>query len=390
MSAAVPDDAPDRRALKSVAVQFFANGATYATIIPRLPEIREQVDISISTLGLVLTVGSIASLIGSVFAGRVTAHIGSRRVMIFGGVMSVAFLPIIGFATSPIVLALALFGLLFFDIFIDVAMNVQGSALSARRHTPVMNRLHGLWSLGTVAGGLLTVILLRNEVSTEVQLTAVAIVLIGALLFVAPGLLHRDDAPELDDQAADARLHFGRVGVASVLLGVGGAMAMAIEVTNGDWASFRLGEDLGASAGVAGAAFLAFTAGMTAGRLSGDWVQVRVGPVRLIRLATAVMAVGAVLALLISSVPVSLVGFLVSGLGTSVLFPQLYDRAARAPGPPGSGFAFMLVGQRGAGVATPILVGALADTEMFGVGQAMAIVVLPAIAIVYATTLAAP
>lgn len=390
MNAAVHDDAVDRRALKSVAVQFFANGATYATIIPRLPEIREQVDISIGALGLVLTIGSIASLIGSVFAGRVTARLGSRRVMIVGGVMAVAFLPIIGFATSPIVLAIALFCLLFFDIFIDVAMNVQGSALSARRHTPVMNRLHGLWSLGTVAGGLLTVILLRNGVSTEVQLTAVAVVLIAALLFVAPGLLHRDDAPELDEQAADARLHFGRVSTMSVLLAVGGAMAMAIEVTNGDWAAFRLGEDLGASAGVAGVAFLAFTAGMTAGRLSGDWVQVRVGPVRLIRLATAVMAAGGVLALLVPSVPVSLVGFLVSGLGTSVMFPQLYDRAARAPGPPGSGFAFMLVGQRGAGVVTPIVVGALADTAAFGVGQAMAIVVLPAIAIVFATTLAGP
>ena len=126
MNAAVHDDAIDRRALKSVAVQFFANGATYATIIPRLPEIREQVDISISTLGLVLTVGSIASLIGSAFAGRVTARIGSRRVMIFGGVMSVAFPPIIGFATSPIVLALALFGLLFFDIVIDVATPMIG------------------------------------------------------------------------------------------------------------------------------------------------------------------------------------------------------------------------------------------------------------------------
>jgi fucose permease len=387
VSTAVDDDAIDRRALKSVAVQFFANGATYATIVPRLPEIREQVGISIGALGLVLTFGSIASLIGSVFAGRVTAHIGSRRVMIYGGVMSVAFLPVIGFATSPIVLAGALFGLLFFDIFIDVAMNVQGSALSARRHTPVMNRLHGLWSLGTVAGGLLTVILLRNDVSTEVQLTVVAAVLIAALLFVAPGLLHRDDAPELDEHAADARLHFGRVSTMSVLLGVGGAMAMAIEVTNGDWATFRLGEDLGASAGVAGVAFLAFTAGMTAGRLSGDWVQVRVGPVRLIRLATMVMAVGGVLALLVPSVPVSLVGFLVSGLGTSVMFPQLYDRAARAPGPPGSGFAFMLVGQRGAGVVTPVVVGSLADTAVLGVGEAMAIVVLPAVAIVFATTL---
>lgn len=389
MSAPVHDDALDRRALKSVAVQFFANGATYATVVPRLPEIREQVDISIGTLGLVLTIGSIASLIGSVFAGRVTARIGSRRVMIYGAIMSIGFLPVIGFSSSPIVLAGALFGLLFFDIFIDVAMNVQGSALSARRHTPVMNRLHGLWSLGSVAGGLLTVVLLRNGVSTATHLTVVAAILIAALLFIAPGLLRSNDTPEVDEQAADTRMHFGRVSAASMLLAVGGAMAMAIEITNGDWASFRLGEDLDASPGVAGAAFLAFTAGMTTGRLSGDWVQVRAGSVRLIRLATLLMGIGALLAMLVPSIPVALVGFAVGGLGTSVLFPQLYDRAARAPGPPGSGFAFMLVGQRGAGVLIPVLVGGLADTEALGVGQAMAIIVLPAVAIVFATTLVA-
>jgi fucose permease len=384
------DEAVDRRALKSVGVQFFANGATYATIIPRLPEIRDQVGISIGTLGLVLTVASVASLIGSVFAGRVTARIGSRRVMIYGATLSIAFLPIIGFATSAVVLAIALFGLLFFDIFIDVAMNVQGSALSARRHTPVMNRLHGLWSLGTVAGGVLTVVLLRAGVSTEVQLTFVALALIASLLFVAPGLLHRDEAPELDEQAAaiEGRTHLGRLDIAAMLLAVGGATAMAIEITNGDWSSFRLVDDLGASPGVAGLAFLAFTGGMTIGRLSGDWVQVRVGPVRLIRISTVVMAVGAVFAMLVPSVPVAIVGFLIGGLGTSVLFPQLYDRAARAPGPPGSGFAFMLVGQRGAGVVTPLIVGALANSSAFGVGQAMAIVVLPSILAMFLTTLA--
>jgi MFS family permease len=390
MTADTHDEAVDRRALRSVGVQFFANGATYATIIPRLPEIRDQVGISIGTLGLVLTVASVASLIGSAFAGRVTARIGSRRVMIYGAAMSIGFLPIIGFATSAVVLAVALFGLLFFDIFIDVAMNVQGSALSARRHTPVMNRLHGVWSLGTVAGGLLTVVLLRAGVSTEVQLTVVAVVLIGSLMFVAPGLLHRDEAPELADEVAviEGRTHLGRVDIAAMFLAVGGAAAMAVEITNGDWSSFRLGDDLGAAPGVAGLAFLAFTGGMTIGRLGGDWVQVRVGPVRLIRISTGVMGLGAVLAMLVPSVPVAIVGFLIGGLGTSVLFPQLYDRAARAPGPPGSGFAFMLVGQRGAGVLTPLLVGALANSSTFGVGQAMAIVVLPSILAMFLTTLA--
>jgi hypothetical protein len=50
----------------------------------------------------------------------------------------------------------------------------------------------------------------------------------------------------------------------------------------------------------------------------------------------------------------------------------------------------MLVGQRAAGVLTPFVVGALADTAALGVGQAMAVVVLPAIGIVFLTTLVDP
>jgi fucose permease len=309
--------------------------------------------------------------------------------MIYGAACSIAFLPLIGFATGPVVLVAALFGLLFFDIFIDVAMNVQGSALSARRHTPVMNRLHGLWSLGSVTGGVVTVLTLRAGVSTPVHLTTVAVLLVIALAFVAPGLLRRDEAPELAEAAAAAgsppmRRPFG---AASLLLAVGGAMAMAIEVTNGDWASFRLGDDLGAQPGLAGFAFLTFTTGMTIGRLGGDWLQVRVGPTNLVRLSAVIAGSGSMVATLIPNVAVSIAGFLIAGLGTSVLFPQLYDRAARSPGPPGSGFASMLIGQRGAGLAAPLVVGWLADTDAFDVGQAMAVVTLPAALIVLLTTL---
>jgi fucose permease len=381
-------DAVDRRALRSVAVQFFANGTVYATVIPRLPDIRERVDISIGTLGLVLTLGSVASLVGSLLTGRVIARFGSRRVMIYGAASSIAFLPVIGFSTGPVLLVAALFGLLFFDVFIDVAMNVQGSALSARRHTPVMNRLHGFWSLGTVTGGVVTVLTLRAGVSTPVHLTVVAVLLVAALAFVAPGLLHRDEAPELADAAATTSRPLRRaLSSASLLLAVGGAMAMMLEVANGDWASFRLREDLEARPSLAGLAFLAFTSGMTIGRLGGDWLQVRVGPTNLIRLAALIAGSGSLIATLVPNVAVSIAGFLVAGLGTSVLFPQLYDRAARSPGPPGSGFASMLIGQRGAGLLTPLLVGALADTEALDVGQAMAIITLPAAVVVLLTTL---
>ena len=112
--------------------------------------------------------------------------------------------------------------------------------------------------------------------------------------------------------------------------------------------------DLEARPSLAGLAFLAFTSGMTIGRLGGDWLQVRVGPTNLIRLAALIAGSGSMIATLVPNVAVSIAGFLVAGLGTSVLFPQLYDRAARSPGPPGSGFASMLIGQRGAGLLTPL------------------------------------
>jgi len=402
----------DRRALQSVSVQFFANGVVYASFIPELPEIRDRVGISIGALGLVLTLASISGLIGSLLTGRVIARLGTRRVVIIGTIMSIGSLPIVGFATAPAMLVLGLIGLLFFDVFIDVAMNVQGSVLSARRRTPVMNRLHGLWSLGGVTGGVVTVLVNRADISVQVHLAVVTVALLAVSLFVVPGLLrvdepHEPDTPEpadpafapvgeglrgsevmATDEVEDAIRH-RRFGPAAVVLAIGGSTAMILEVANGDWAAFRLSVDFDASAGVASAAFLLMTIGMTIGRLGGDWVQVRTGSMQLRRLGIVVAGIGSVLATLVPVEAVSLVGFLVAGLGTSVLFPQLYDQAARLPGPPGSGFAAMLIGQRSTGIVAPLVIGTLANTELFGVGAAMAVLLIPAaivgLAITYVT-----
>lgn len=409
----------DRRALRSVAAQFFANGMVYATFIPRLPEIRDRVGISVGTLGVVLMFGSMAGLVGSLFTGRVIARLGTKRVMVWGALLSVGSLPVVGFATSPWMLVVGLAGVLFFDVFIDVAMNVQGSALSARRHTPVMNRLHGLWSLGTVTAGSATVVLVRAGVDAPAQLAATALVLVAVLLFIAPGLLPTDEphavaAPDPESLPAEPRGPHGaepRVGetasraaptdggdgrassrqsarrLTAAALGIGGAAAMTMEVSIGDWATFRLVDDLGTGLGVGGLAFLGFTAGMTAGRLGGDWVQVRLGAGRLLRVATIVAGAGSAAATLVPNAAVAVLGFLVAGLGVATMFPQLYDRAAKADGPPGSGFSAMLVGQRSAAIVSPLVVGALADTAALGVGDAVAVVVLPAAALMFVTTL---
>ena len=49
----------DRRTFVSLALQSIVNAFVYSTYLARLPDIRDQADISIGTPGIVMTVGNI-------------------------------------------------------------------------------------------------------------------------------------------------------------------------------------------------------------------------------------------------------------------------------------------------------------------------------------------
>ncbi len=143
-------DTSTTRALTSVAAIFFVNGAVYGSWAPRLPEVRDRVDISLGELGLVLSGAAVFALGATLVAGLVLDRIGSRRAAAAAGVLTVAALAAIGGARDPMVLVAALALLSAGDVVQDVAMNIQAAGVSEARTTSVMSRLHGLWSLGAV------------------------------------------------------------------------------------------------------------------------------------------------------------------------------------------------------------------------------------------------
>jgi MFS family permease len=154
--------------------------------------------------------------------------------------------------------------------------------------------------------------------------------------------------------------------------------AVATEVTGGDWAAFRLADDFEAAAAVASLAFVAYTVGMTSMRFGGDWLQLRLGRMRLHRVSVGIAAFGFVVASLVPNEMASIVGFMFVGVGVATFLPKLYDDAARLPGRRGAGLGAMTAGMRVAYLITPVAVGALAATGL-SVGGAIAIVTLPAL-----------
>ena len=117
-------------------------------------------------------------------------------------------------------------------------------------------------------------------------------------------------------------------------------LCLLIMVTEGamaDWSGLYLRQDLGSSVAVAALAYSFFTGGMTAGRVFGDAVNRRIGPVALLRWGAVLTALPLAAFLLIGSVPVALIGLFLVGVGVANGVPLMFSAAGRlpdvAPGP---------------------------------------------------------
>ena len=369
----------DRRALRAVAVQFFINGALFASFVPRLPEIRDRVGISVAGVGALLSIAGVFGLVGSVGVGSAISRFGTRSVLLGAGALVSMSLAVVGLATTPALLLVGLSVMMAFDVLVDVAMNMQGSWLSARRHAPVMNRLHGLWSLGALIGGAASSRVAAAGVSLSVHLVVASAVLLAVLGAVGPGLLRVDETPDQTRDTANSE----KAGLISryfrgslILFVLVGFTAAAMESTSFDWAAFRLTDDLGTSAGFAALGYVAVMGGMTAARFAGDWASLRLGSTRLVRLSVAMTGTGLVIATLVPNRYLIVAGYVLAGLGIAALLPSVYDTAAKRPGRPGAGLGALTAGLRIAVLVIPIVIGAIAGTRL-GVGSAVAIVALP-------------
>lgn len=367
----------EHRALKAIAVQFFVNGAVVASYVPRLPGIRDRLGVDLSTVGLIIAVATGFGVVGSAIQVPVVERIGTRSTMIFGALGLVVLLPLVAFSPTWWSLLLVLGALSIGDVVVDVSMNVQGSVLSARRNTPVMNRLHGMWSLGTVVGAIVASVMAALDVDLRVHLIGAAIVLAAALAYVAPGLLDEDGPIAASESPTRANTR----SVVAAFAVLGGA-AILPEMINSDWAAFRLADDLGASAGLAAVAYVAFTAGMVTGRFLGDSAVTRFGSTTVLRRATVLAAVGTLIATTIPATAAVFVGLFVAGLGVSVMFPQLYDSAAQSAQST-SALGGLTAGSRIMLLVAPLAVGWMADTEALTVGAAIAIVTIPGALLVW-------
>jgi MFS family permease len=343
------------RARGAVAALFLVNGAMTGNLVTRFPDLKAELELSNTAFGAAVGAYGLGALALGLLGGLLVRRFGSRRVVWMSSVAIAANLSLVGLAPSGLALAavLAVAGAL--DSYADIGANAHGLRVERLYGRSILNSLHGVWSIGAVAGGAMGAAASGLEIPVEAHLAAAAVLFAALALGASRFLLPGPDAPERGAHGGHLRLAHG-----IVALGLIAAMAQTMEDTTAAWGGVYLREELGAAAAVGGLGFIALQSTQTVGRLFGDRVVTRYGDRAVARAGAALAGAAMAFALAVPGVAITIVAFGLVGAGIGTLIPAAMRGADRMLP---NGMGLMLVGTvlRIALLVAPPLVGVIAD-----------------------------
>lgn len=314
-----------------------------------IPAVKEKLGIDKADLGIAIFFLSLGVFTIFPIAAKIINKVGVGRATSFGVLCSslAALLPLLAPSYYTLMASLFMFGA--FNGFTDIAMNTLVTELEKEDKQKFMSAAHGFFSLGGVLAGLGSFLIVSIGNPPLHMLVAVILVLgVNAIFFRR--YYHIKAAPE-DKEPFSLKLF-----KPLMILGIVSFIAMGSEGAIVDWSGLYLKEISIAPEALWGAGFLGFQITMTLGRFLGDAISTRIGSVKMVALGAIIVIVGYIL-VLSTTTYLSIAGFAISGLGFSVMVPELFRIGGNVKGIDSSqGVAFIAgLGYTGFLMAPPIL-----------------------------------
>ncbi|MFJ3319399.1 MFS transporter [Curtobacterium sp. NPDC086286] len=310
-------------------------GFGIASWITRTPAIRDALGASIEAMGIVILGLSIGSMIGILGAGVLVRRLGTRPLIVLGGVLPVVGMLLVALS-APAQLAAGVWGGLFLIGFgsgvAEIGLNVEAAAVERRIGRPVVPLLHACFSLGTVLGGVAGIAVTAARTPVLTHLLGATVVMAALAAFAAVNLRPVPRAaPEASSAAAPApRLR--AVLTVQVLLIAVITLAMAFaEGAASDWLPLLMTTDHGAPEAVGSLVFTGFALAMFVGRTAGTPLVARFGRAPVVRVCAAVGTVGVLLVVVSPSPVLTAAAAGVWGLGIALGFPLAISAAGDHP-----------------------------------------------------------
>lgn len=339
------------------------NGLAVATLLARMPGIRDHLGVDPGGIGLLLAFFSVGSLVGLWLSGRLLHSVGPKRLiqiglpvvavtLAAGGVAAGVFGNYVGTAASAF-----LFG--GFIALADVATNVEGAANERQVGRSVMPFLHAGFSLGTVVGAGLGALAALVDVPIAIHFAVIGATILVTSLIVPrwiPGIAEEAEAkPSRRDRLAVWREP------RTILIGIVVFAFAYIEGAANDWLALGLVDERGFDPAQGALMLAVFTAAMTVARFAGSRLVDRFGRVAVLFASGALAAGGLSLVIFVPAAWVIVVGTIIWAFGSALGFPVGMSAAGDDPVGASARVAAVSVIGYTAFFAGPPVIGLIAD-----------------------------
>lgn len=342
---AAQPNAPHRPGLiawrNAVFAIFFLSGLSIASWVARIPAVRDDLQIQLDTVGVVILGMSIGSIIGLTCSAALLARFGARLGMIMSLCLVAAGLVTIGlgssvFALLPmIIIGMAIFG--FGNGAVDVMMNVEGAAAEREIGKTLMPLMHAFFSFGTMTGAALGAGASALHLPVAVHLAIMAALIVVAVFVAVRYIPVRESVGDDPHTAAPrtpwrTRLRENLAVFADTRLLLIGVIVLGTSFAEGsanDWIALAVVDGHGFDNTTGAIVFGVFVTAMTVGRVAGGPILDRFSRVPVLRACAALGIAG--LSLFIfggGSLPVVIVATVLWGLGCALGFPVGMSAAA--------------------------------------------------------------
>lgn len=310
--------------LAIIYLAFISLGLPDSLLGAAWPSMYPEFQVPVSYAGIISMVIALGTVISSLMSDRLTKHLGAGLVT----------------AISVAMTALALFGFSFSHSFwvlilwsipyglgagsVDAALNNYVALHYKSRH---MSWLHCMWGVGASAGPYIMGFALSHGQNWNGGYRYIGIlqVILTFILFISLPLWKKEkkDAASESDTTSDhiltLREIFAIPGAKSVILMF--FCYSAIEQTSGLWASSYLVLHKGVAPETAAAFASLFYIGITIGRAISGFITMKLNDTQMIRLGQGIILLGVLALFLPLGSTVSLIGFILIGLGCAPIYP---------------------------------------------------------------------
>nr|WP_288695423.1 MFS transporter [uncultured Brachyspira sp.] len=308
--------------LSIIYLSFISLGLPDALLGSAWPSMYKEFNVAISYAGIISMIISAGTIISSLQSDRLTKKFGAGKITAFSVAMTAAALFVFSITHSYLFLCVWAIPYGLGAGSVDASLNNYVALHYESKH---MSWLHCMWGIGATIGPyIMGYAITNNNWNAGYRYISIMQIVLTAILFFSLPLWNKNDKENKE------KINTKTLSLIEIIKIKGAKEIMicffcycALEATTGLWASSYLNIYKGVDIKTAASFGSLFYIGITIGRAISGFITMKLNDNQMIVLGESLILIGIILMIIPAVNTVSLIGFIITGLGCAPIYPSI-------------------------------------------------------------------